>query len=79
MKKKLLKLHRKANEIYNNDRFSWEKKFDKIFSDKISVKINSLIRLDYYDPDTTYEDDVCAYITALNDYVVNLSEKEIHN
>lgn len=29
MKKKLLKLHRKANEIYNNDRFSWEKKFDK--------------------------------------------------
>lgn len=79
MKKKLLKLHRKANEIYNNDRFSWEKKFDKIFSDKISVKINSLIRLDYYDPDTTYEEDVSAYIAALNDYVVNHSEKEIHN
>lgn len=51
----------------------------KIFSDKISVKINSLIRLDYYDPDTTYEEDVCAYIAALNDYVVNHSEKEIHN
>lgn len=79
MKKKLLKLHRKANEIYNNDRFSWEKKFDKIFSDKISVKINSLIRLDYYDPDTTYEEDVSAYIAALNDYVVTHSEKEIHN
>ena len=39
--------------------------YDMIFSEHISRKI--LIDLDYYDPDTSYEEDVTAFVNAFND------------
>jgi len=49
----------------------WDMKFDLIFSPAISERIARLmsdvgLSLDYYDPDASSEDDVRAYIGALN-------------
>lgn len=46
-------------------------RFHIIFSDFCSRKINTLIqecdnnRFNYYDPDTSYEEDLCAFVNAL--------------
>jgi hypothetical protein len=68
---KIVKLNNKTQEIINRDDLEWEQKYDKIFSDKISRKVQKLIRLDYYDPDTSYEEDVMAFASALNEWVAN--------
>jgi len=67
LEEKLENLNRKANEIYESDFFTWEEKYDQIFSEKISRKVFKMIRLDYYDPDTSYQDDVQAFMTAFNE------------
>ena len=47
----------------------WEKLFDKVFSKEISRQIfNNFPDFDYLDPDTTYQEDVCAFITAFCEY-----------
>jgi len=66
---KLRNLNRKANEIYNSEFFTWEEKYDQIFSEKISKKVFNLIKLDYYDPDTSYQEDVQAFMSAFNERV----------
>lgn len=60
----LLKLKKEVDRIMNSN-LSWEAKYDLIFSDEISKKI----RLDYYDPDTSYEEDVMAWCGAFNNYI----------
>jgi hypothetical protein len=45
---------------------SAETKYDLIFSGELSSSLGQLFSLDYYDPDTSYEDDVAAYVTALH-------------
>ena len=66
MNEELFGLIDKAIHIYESD-LSWEEKYDLIFSAQISRKIFKLIRLDYYDPDTTYEADCEAFISALRE------------
>jgi hypothetical protein len=66
-KEKLRKLNEKANIIYNDEFLTWDEKYDQIFSEKISRKVFDLIRLDYYDPDTSYEEDVSAFMRAFNE------------
>lgn len=71
MENKLTKLQdllNLTNKIFKSD-ISWEAKFDLIFSDNISRAVFDLISLDYYDPDTTYEEDVSAFVHAFRDYV----------
>lgn len=47
----------------------WEELYDKVFSKEISRQIfNDFPGFDYLDPDTTYQEDVCAFITAFCDY-----------
>lgn len=58
-----------AESIFNSAT-DWEDKFSRIFSKDISDKIRKLrnelgISFEYYDPDTTYQEDVTAYIDAL--------------
>lgn len=65
---KILKLYIKTLDIYHSER-SWEDKYDQIFSKKISSKIYKLIDLDYYDPDTSYEEDVNAFTLAFSNYI----------
>ena len=53
----------------------WEGKYDYIFSKEVSQgKVKDFLaqtnlRLDYYDPDMSCEDDVRAYVDALEDLV----------
>lgn len=61
-------LHAKANRIYNSE-LSWEDKYDLIFSENISMQVFAEIDLNYYDPDMDYEDDVRAFMKALNEKV----------
>jgi hypothetical protein len=66
----------KINEVYSekyderefHEDEEWGVKYDIIFSDQLSRRIRELMGpLDYYDPDTSYYEDVQAYVTALND------------
>lgn len=60
-----IQLAEKAVAIRNSGR-AWEEKYDMIFSEQISKKIAATdVRIDYYDPDTSYEEDVNAYVNAL--------------
>lgn len=44
----------------------WETKFDLVFKCAREIRELNLKELDYYDPDTSYEEDVRAYVAALN-------------
>lgn len=51
---------------------SWEQKYDLIFSDAVSRRLFDFCKkhgltFEYYDPDTTYEDDVMAFVHAARD------------
>lgn len=75
--KEIIKINDKVQKIINDVRLTWEEKYHKIFSDEISGKIYHSITLDYFDPDTSYEEDVFAFANALNDYVnKNFSEQK---
>lgn len=55
----------------------WERAYDIIFSDRVSTRVFALSRilghrLDYYDPDTSYEEDVRAFANALAEHVEEL-------
>lgn len=67
----------KADLIFNAKDLSWEEKYDLILSDKISMRVNHLF--DYYDPDTTYEEDVCAFMNGFREYVENRNKLSKYN
>jgi hypothetical protein len=46
---------------------SAETKYDLIFSEDLSLTLGQIFRFDYYDPDTSYEEDVQAYVLALRE------------
>ena len=70
LEQKLYSIYDEANRIVQSD-ISWEEKYDLIFSENISKKVFSLCSLDYYDPDTTYEEDTLAFMSALENRVNN--------
>lgn len=62
-----------SEELIASD-FQKEIIYDMIFSPKISKQVFSLfqqtpIRFDYYDPDSSYEEDYMAFINAFREYV----------
>jgi len=60
----LRELYSTAREIAQSG-LSWGAKYDLIFSDEVSGKI----KLDYRDPDLTYEEDVSAFMDAFDEYM----------
>ena len=60
----ILKLHKVATKIFESD-LNWEEKYDMIFSENISKKLD----FDYCDPDTSEEEDVTAWMRAFDEYV----------
>lgn len=51
----------------------WEEKYNMIFSKDISKRVHRIDPgFDYYDPDTTYEEDACAFVRALGDRIAEL-------
>ena len=64
----------RVNESKADD--PWELAFSHVFNASVSGRIADLckfanLKLEYYDPDTTYEEDVRAYADALNDLVTH--------
>lgn len=56
----------------------WKTKYDLVFSDNVCVRIRQLLdelgcSLNYYDPDTTYEEDLRAYADALKEKMVQIN------
>ena len=48
---------------------SWEDLYDIIFSKKVSKRIYKILpNFSWYDPDTTYQEDVVAFITQFKEY-----------
>lgn len=61
---KTLIIYQKAKKIINSD-LEWRDKFDKIFSDKISGKV----KFDWCDTDTSYQEDVEAFMRGFDEYM----------
>lgn len=71
---KLLQSISTAEAIFQSES-DWEYKFERIFgmSGDIKQLMDELgLSFDYYDPDTTYEEDVTAYVEALRKVKGNL-------
>jgi uncharacterized FlaG/YvyC family protein len=61
----------RMNNIFNDQKTGWKFKYNVIFSESISKRINALVHIDYCDPDTSYEEDVTAFVNAVNSYMKN--------
>jgi hypothetical protein len=77
--------HENPPTEFDEDRLSssafsaWDNTFTLVFSKEISHKIRDCldelnIRMDYYDPDTSYKEDVMAYYDAVKTEVENLTK-----
>lgn len=62
----LEEIHWYANLIWKHEHMSDEEKYDRIFSEHVSHRVFNELHLDYCDPDTTYEEDVDAFMYAFN-------------
>lgn len=55
-----------AQRIIDNQDMHWQEKYDAIFSDDVRGAIEQTgVKLEWTDPDTTYEEDVLAYGRAV--------------
>lgn len=75
----LVKINTKVQRLINEEDVDWELKYDTIFSPNISKRVFALMKelnisFDYYDPDTSYEEDVRAFSDALYSKVEELSK-----
>jgi hypothetical protein len=65
MIEKFISLAELADKICNSN-MDWNTKYNLIFSENISSKMHELYHIRYVDPDTSYEDDVKAFVNAAN-------------
>lgn len=72
----LLKTYILAYNIVNMS-LDWHAKYVMIFSEKISQRVSTMIDLDYYDPDMSYEDDIKAYMAAFREKLVSMFSEEL--
>lgn len=65
----LIRMAKQAEAVVEDEAMDWESKYDFIFNPEFSVYIRDTLnfRLDYYDPDTSEEEDVRAYVRALRE------------
>jgi hypothetical protein len=68
MMDKIASYLRLADEVFQiaDSAASTEIKYELIFDGGLCRSLAQIFRLDYYDPDTSYEDDVAAYVAALD-------------
>lgn len=69
MTEKIVRYLALAGEVFRiaDSSATAETKYDLIFSNELSCSLADLFKLDYYDPDTSYEDDIAAYVGALRE------------
>lgn len=75
----LINLNEKVQKLVNQDDVDWELKFDLVFSPDVSRRIFQIfdelnVSFDYYDPDTSYEEDVLALSTALEQKIQEIKK-----
>lgn len=64
----LIHLIERAERIFQSDA-DWEMKYDTIFGMRIWQRLGEAgYHVEWCDPDTTYEEDVTAYVNALTEY-----------
>lgn len=69
MNMEIAEVYFKAKNIVESD-LSWEAKYDMIFCKEVSQKAKKLApSFDWYDPDTTYEEDVMAFFNSFTEYL----------
>jgi len=62
------------SKIYDDT--AWEKLYHKVFSDEISrIICKRFPNFDWYDPDTSYYEDVNAFIEAFKKYAKNINNE----
>jgi len=72
--RKFIELGKAAIAIADSDADP-EVKYDMIFSDEIAVAMRATgYMVDYYDPDTSYEEDVAAYANAVRERVEQMEK-----
>lgn len=65
--KEFIRLARAAQTICESEA-TWKTKFSLVFSEYLSGELQDLsVDFDWYDPDTTYEEDVLAFCRAINE------------
>lgn len=74
----LLSLNNKIQKLINED-IDWETKYDLVFCENVSRRVFKLLKelgvsFDYYDPDTSYEEDLRAFANALKEKVEELEK-----
>lgn len=67
----IVTLYEQAKKIFDSD-ITWELKYDLIFSLEISKKVSG--KFEWYDPDTSYEEDVTYYMNAFGEYVEQIKK-----
>ena len=69
--KRLRQLLLELKEVLESDKIDWETKYDLVFAThQKEVKpllMSAGLRLEYCDPDTSYEEDARAYVSGLED------------
>lgn len=81
---RLLNYNKEVISIFENANVSWEFKYTRIFTiwnKNIKPILNDLNdSLDWYDPDTSYEEDVTYFVKALqekcNEYAIAYSNND---
>lgn len=53
-----LEIYNRANAVVSNPDISWEKKYEFVFSEHVSKKVD----IEWCDPDGSYEEDVQAFM-----------------
>ncbi len=72
--KKIIALIGTAERIFNSSTSDWEAKYDLIFGLDIWQKIRKAgYSFEWSDPDTTYQEDITAYVEALRVWRVRYS------
>ena len=66
----LIAFNDEIQKIVSDDRLSWECRYHLVFSDaNMARRLRLLPYFDWYDPDTTYEEDARAFADALDSYI----------
>lgn len=63
-----LQFCKKVENVILNERFDWEERYDRVFNKKTMATLRWFRpRFDWYDPDTSYEEDLQSFLRALKE------------
>lgn len=64
--REFVRLAREVRRICETDA-TWETKYELVFTENVSLRLQKLMHFDWCDPDTSYEEDVLAFSRAVNE------------